>query len=211
MNNLSCALLHPNNANCTFTYLSYCAQAFPTNAKLFTLIYTIFALTKWRTFLSSPSKNLNALAARILKTTFFMTSAIGTAWSSICLFQCLIPGHVLPTRRWFLSGFLAGMWALVDREHGRGRFTYVARLSMDSLWKLCKKKGWFKGGRAGEVWLFVLSLAMINTVYEARPGAVRGAWTRKSLGLLRGEARINWPDDVDEKGKATWVAKQGDD
>ena len=183
----SCALLHPHDPSCTKTYLKYFLAAFPINARTFTLLYGAFALLSWRSIVADPAKRLNALAARILKMTLFMTGAIGTSWGSICLFANYLPRNLLSTQRWFLSGFLGGMWAFVTRRGERSNFLYSARLSLDSLWKVGVKRGWWKGFRGGDVVLFAASLALINTLYSTRPTAVRGAMVRRGMDVLRGQ------------------------
>ena len=136
---------------------------------------------------------LNGLAGRILRMSLFITGAVGTSWGSICLFANYLPRHLLPTQRWFLGGFLGGLWAYVARKNERGNFLYSARLSIDSCWKVGVKRGWWKGVRGGDVLVFAASLALLDVVYEARPRAVRGAAIRKSMGVLRGEG---WMDRV---------------
>jgi hypothetical protein len=37
-----------------------------------------------------------------------VAGCIGAAWASICFFQEWLPGRVLPTRRFYLHGFVAG-------------------------------------------------------------------------------------------------------
>lgn len=190
---LSCALLHPHSPSCSYAFLSHHLVTFPSLAKLFTLVYALFALPRYRDFLNYPLTSLNTLARKILSTSFILTSATGTLWSSICLFQRLFPSSFLPTGRWFLSGFLAGMWAFLARGGGqRGNFLATMRLSLNSLWKVGKKKGWWKGIRGGDVWLFVVSMGLIGAVYE-RTGAsaMKGPVLRKSWGVLRGEGWVD--------------------
>ena len=74
-----------------------------------------------------------------------------------------------------------------------------ARLSIDSLWKVGVKRGWWKGVRNGDVWVFVLGLMLLNTVYEVDPKAVSGGLVRKGLGVLRGEG---WVDRAEGERKA---------
>lgn len=62
---------------------------------------------------------------------------------------------------------------------------YSIRLSIDSLWKVGKKKGWWKGVRGGDVMVFVAGLGVINVVYEKNKEAVGGVG--KGVGWLRGE------------------------
>ncbi|KAI9850780.1 MAG: hypothetical protein M1838_005113 [Thelocarpon superellum] len=185
--NLSCALLHPDDPSCLRTYVTFYLRAFPRMAQFFALIITAFSLPKWRLFLDKPSSGLNSLARSILRTSTFLTGSIGTAWGSICFFQALLPRTFLPTQRFFLGGFIAGFWALLERETGRAQFLYSLRAFIDSAWKVGVKRGWVRGIRNGDVWLFVASLAVMNSVYEVRPHAVQSRVVRMTLRSLRGE------------------------
>jgi len=189
----SCALLHPHDPSCARTYLKYFLAAFPTTARFFTIIYGVFALLSYKSFLADPTKALNKFAARVFAMSLFITGAIGTSWGSICLFANYMPRNFLSTQRWFLGGFLGGLWAFAARNGERSTFLYSARLSIDSFWKVGVKRGWWKGIKGGDVLVFVASLALLDAVYEARPRAVRGAALRKGMGVLRGEG---WVDRV---------------
>lgn len=202
----SCALLHPQDPSCARTYLKYWIASFPTVAKFFTLVYGAFALLAYKSLLKDPMPFLNRLSARILRMSIFITGAIGTSWGSICLFSNLLPRNVLPTQRWFLGGFLGGLWAVVARRGERSNFLYSARLSIDSLYKVGKKRGWWKGIRQGDVLLFVASLALLNVVYERQPNAVRGAMIRKAFGAFRGDG---WVDKTAVPGKSDDVGAAG--
>ncbi|KAF2232462.1 hypothetical protein EV356DRAFT_568726 [Viridothelium virens] len=191
---LSCALLHPTDPSCPRTYLSFFLRSFPSTARLFTLLLTPLALlTRWRAFLHSPLSASNALAARILRLSAFFTGAVGTAWGCICLFQSVLPRRVLPTQRWFLGGAVAGLWAVLEREGGRANFLYSARLSLDSVWKVGRKRGWWRGWRNGDVLVFTASVVLMSVLFEAQPKAVRGAVVRKGFGVVRGDG---WVDRV---------------
>lgn len=198
---LSCAVLHPADPSCLRTWIQYYLAAFPTMAKFWTLVYAAFALPRYKTFAAAPLASLNALALKILRTSFYLTSAIGTAWGSVCLFQQLLPRTTLPRARWFLSGALAGCWAFLERGHGRSDFMYSARASVDSLWKVGKKKGWWRGVRNGDVLVFTLSLMVIGGVYERDPAAVNSGVLRKALGVVRGEGWVDRAAAAAEKEK----------
>ncbi|KAK3673054.1 hypothetical protein LTR78_007165 [Recurvomyces mirabilis] len=187
----SCALLHPSDPSCTRTYLKYWATSFPTVARFFALVYGAFALLAYKSFLKAPAPFLNRISRRILRMSVFITGAIGTSWASVCFFSNTLPRNVLPTQRWFLGGFLGGLFAFVARRGERSNFLYSARLSIDSLYKVGKKRGWWKGVRQGDVLLFVASLALLNVVYERRADAVRGAMVRKALSSFRGEGWVD--------------------
>jgi hypothetical protein len=194
----SCAVLHPQDPSCLRTYVKYFLAAFPSVVKFFTLIYGAFALLAYKTLLKDPKVFLNRLSARILRISLFITGSIGTSWGSICLFNQILPKGFLPTQRWFLGGFFGGLWAYIARHKERGNFLYSLRLSLDSLWKVGRKRNWWRGVKNGDVLVFVASLALLGAVYEAKPGAVRGPVLRKGMGMLRGEG---WVDRAgQEKG-----------
>lgn len=201
---MSCALLHPHDPSCLRTYISYWIQAFPPVARFFTIVFTAFSVLRYKAFVKEPLASVNRLAQSILRMSIFITGSIGTAWGSICLFQQVLPGNFLPTQRWFLSGFLAGMWAFLERKASRSNFMYSARLSLDSLWKVGVKHGWWKGIRNGDVLLFAASIALINATYEVNPKAIQGSVVRKGLGILRGDG---WVDRAVVKGQGKQAEK----
>lgn len=205
---LSCAVLHPNDPSCLRTWLKYYISAFPAMAKFWTVIYVALSIPRYRLFMSMPLTALNGLAGKILRTTIYLTGAIGTAWSSICLLQRILPRKVLPTGRWFLSGFLAGLWAYVDRSSGRSGYLYSARTSIDSTWKVGRKKGWWKGVKNGDVLLFTLCLALINCIYERDPKAVNSGVLRKGMGIFRGDGWVDRALLLEEQKKLEAEKKQ---
>ncbi|EMD89067.1 hypothetical protein COCC4DRAFT_72299 [Bipolaris maydis ATCC 48331] len=188
---LSCALLHPQDPSCLRTYIQYWIQAFPKIARLFTIFFATLSIRKYKAFLSSPLASLNTLAKSILRMSIFLSGAIGTSWGSICLFTNFLPRSFLATQRWFLSGVLGGMWGFLGRRNGRMNFLYTARMSLDSLWKVGVKHGWWTGVKNGDVLLFVASLALVNTLYEVSPRSVNSGVARKGLGVLRGEGWVD--------------------
>ena len=194
----SCALLHPHDPSCARTYLKYWLKAFPSIARFFAMIYGAFALLAYKNLLKSPVPFVNRLSERILRMSLFITGSIGTSWGAICLFNNYLPRGTLPTQRWFLGGFLGGLWAFVARRHERSNFLYSARLSIDSFYKVGRKRGWWRGVKNGDVMVFVASMALLNIVYEARAGAVKGSMIRKAVSTVRGEG---WVDKVTVKSK----------
>lgn len=58
---------------------------------------------------------------------------------------------------------------------------------MESAWKVGVKRGLWKGFKGGDVWLFVVSLAIVNMVYTKNTEAVRAGMFRKAVAGLRGE------------------------
>jgi hypothetical protein len=196
---LSCATLHPTDPSCLRTYLTYWIRVFPSLARFFTVIFALFSIPKYRAFYKSPIHNLNKLASLILRYTTFVAGAIGTSWGAICLFQQLLPKNFLATQRFFLGGMLGGLWGFVVRRDARGEFLYGARASLDSLWKVGRKRGWWRGVRGGDVGLFVASLMVINVVYERDARAFRSGPARRGVSYIRGEGLRDWVAEEDKR------------
>lgn len=188
---LSCAVLHPHDPSCLRTYLSFFLLSTPKLARFFFVIFSLFSLPRYKAFLNKPVSSLNKLAKSVLRMTAFVSGAVGTSWGMICFFQALLPRGFLPTQRYFVGGFIGGLWGWLERRNGRAQFLYTARASIDSAWKVARKRGWVRGVRNGDVWLFVASLALINSVFEISPANVTGGVVRRGLSGLRGRGLVD--------------------
>lgn len=142
---------------------------------------------------------LNRIIGRALRTSTFITGAISTAWGTVCLFQSWFPRHLMPRFRFFLSGFAAGLWAWVERRHGRSVFLYSARASVDSLWKVGVKRRWWRGMSGGDVWVFALALMVTGVVYERDNRAIREGGWRRGVSWVRGEGFHDWTLEEEEE------------
>lgn len=163
------------------------------------VIFALMSLPKYKAFYKSPIDNLNKLASQIVRYAAFIGGTIGTSWGAICLFQQLLPRNFLATQRFFLGGMLGGLWGFVVRGDARGGFLYSARASLDSLWKVGRKRGWWRGIRGGDIGLFVASLMVINVVYEKDARALRGSAIRRGVSCFRGEGLRDLVMDEDKK------------
>ncbi|EHL02465.1 hypothetical protein M7I_1546 [Glarea lozoyensis 74030] len=193
---LTCATLHPSDPSCLRTYLTYWLRVFPSLTRFFTAVFLVLSLPSYKRFYRAPITTLNNLASRILLYSSFVAGSIGTSWGAICFFQQLLPRHFLATQRFFLGGMLGGLWGFIVRRQARGEFLQSARASIDSLWKVGRKRGWWRGVRGGDVWLFVCSLMVINVVYERDARSLRSGVVRKGVSGLRGEG---FKDCVEEE------------
>ncbi|KFA65310.1 hypothetical protein S40285_02708 [Stachybotrys chlorohalonatus IBT 40285] len=197
---LSCATLHPSDPSCLRTYLSFWLTSFPPMTRLFLILYSaLTVLPRFKDLYHSPLATLHHILARALRMSTFATGAISTAWASICFFQSWLPRHVLAQQRFFLGGFLAGLWAWVERRHGRSAFLYTARVSVDSLWKVGVKRRWWRAMKGGDVWVFVLALMVTGVVYERDARAIREAPWRKGVSWMRGEGFRDWAMEEEEE------------
>jgi hypothetical protein len=198
---LTCATLHPSDPSCLRTYLTYWIQVFPSLTRFFTAVFVVLSIPSYKKFYRAPITTLNSLASTILRYSTFVAGSVGTSWGAICLFQQLLPRHFLATQRFFLGGVLGGIWAFVVRKQGRGGFLYSARLSIDSLWKVGRKRGWWRGIRGGDVWLFVASLMVINVVYERDARSLRSGIIRRGVSSLRGEGLRDFVAEEEKRVK----------
>ncbi|KAK3375883.1 hypothetical protein B0T24DRAFT_208480 [Lasiosphaeria ovina] len=204
ISSLSCATIHPADPSCTRNFLTFWLQSFPPITRVLLLAYSAMLLPRFKALYHFPVSTLHRLLSSALRMSAFITGSLATAWSSICFFQTWFPRAFLPTQRFFLGGFLAGFWALVEHRSGnRGVFLYSARVSVDSLWKVGVKRRWWRAMKGGDVWVFVLALMLTGVVYERDARAVKeGSW-RKGISWVRGEGWKDWgvdPEDVDNGG-----------
>ncbi|KAI3330247.1 hypothetical protein F4824DRAFT_479230 [Ustulina deusta] len=201
---LSCASLHPGDPSCLRTYLTFSVRSFPRLGRFFIIFYSMLMLPRYKLLYNAPLHLLSRLLSRALRLTTFATGAMSTAWASICFFQTWLPRTFLPTQRFFLGGFLAGLWAFVERREGRSIFLYTARTSVDSLWKVGVKRRWWRAMRGGDVWLFALALAITGAVYERDARAIREANVRKGISWIRGTGFRDWgleeEDELEQVG-----------
>ncbi|RDW71808.1 hypothetical protein BP5796_07842 [Coleophoma crateriformis] len=198
---ITCATLHPSDPSCLRTYLTYWIRVFPRLTRFFGVLFAVLSIPAYKRFYRLPITSLDALSRRVLKYSAFVAGSVGSSWGAICLFQNLLPRTVLPTQRFFLGGMIGGLWGFLVKNQGRGEFLYAARASMDSLWKVGKKHGWWKGIKGGDVWLFVFCLMVVNVVYERDARGIRSSNIRKGVSSLRGEGWRDWIKEEDEKAE----------
>lgn len=174
---LSCATLHPSDPSCLRTYLNYWITVLPKLARFFTIIFSVLSLPRLLININDPDSLINApqvfigrLINRVIRYSIFVSGAIGTSWASVCLFQSLLPRKSLSEKRFFLGGFLGGLWAWIVRRQAQSEFSYSMRASILSFWQMGQKRKWWRGYPGGEVFIFTLGLAILNVVYELDKG-----------------------------------------
>ena len=192
LQHLSCALIHPSETSCFMAYLRQNLIAFPQIAKFFTLYYGAFSLLRIKQYYKAPIASINRLSKMVLQTAMAISTAIGASWGSICLFNQILPRKFIPQFRFFVGGFLAGTAILFDMTpSGYANSLYAARTSVDSFWKVGVKHGWWRPIKAGDVWLFVASLAVYNVVFDLGTQLPDDAARAMSLvKILRGEIEL---------------------
>lgn len=193
---LQCALLHPAEPSCLKTYIHFWASELPRIAKFLGAIYCVAWLPRYKMFLSNPVSAVRRISSATALTSLFITGSIGSAWAACCFLQSVLPRTLFPKFRFWIAGFLAGLWAVVDRDNGRANFLYSARIGLVSAWKVLQKKGFVRSIKNGDVYLFVVALMVVNCIYDRDPGAVSGGAARRVLSSLRGRG---FRDHVVEK------------
>ncbi|POS87833.1 hypothetical protein EPUL_000743 [Erysiphe pulchra] len=195
---LSCAVLHPLDHSCLRTYLKNWITVFPQLTRFFTFVFSIFALPRILLRLNKPDSILNVpqvvigrLMDRILRYSVFVSGAIGTSWASVCLFQSIFSRNFLVEKRYFLGGFLGGLWAWIVRRQARSEFMYSMRASILSCWQIGQKRGWWKSFPGGDILVFIVGLATLNVIFECDKGrGVVNSWMVRSV--LSGARGYGW-------------------
>ena len=192
MSLLSCALLHPKTPSCLTAFFHQNLLAVPLIARLLSTVYLGLSILSAKSFVDHPITATNALCRRILRMTAVLSAAIGSAWGSVCLFNTFLPRSMLPTQRFFLSGALGGLpFALLGGGEHRSHFLYFFRLAIDSAWKAGAKRKLWRGYKGGELFVFVVSLALMGAILEKRPTAITGAGMRRGLTWMRGDGFVD--------------------
>lgn len=202
---LSCAVLHPLDHSCLRTYLKNWITVFPQLTRFFTFIFSIFALPRILLHLNEPDSILTVpqavigrLMDRIFRYSVFVSGAIGTSWASVCLFQSIFSRNFLIEKRFFLGGFLGGLWAWIVRRQARSEFMYSMRASILSCWQIGRKRGWWKSLPGGDILVFIVGLATLNVIFECDKGrGVVNSWMVRSV--LSGARGYGWNGTVIEK------------
>lgn len=207
ISSLSCALLHPSVPNCSTAFLHHILLSVPPLARFLTTVTLALTIPKFRSALAQPITCINNLSKQIIMMTAVLSAAIGSAWGSVCLLNNTLPRSTLPSKRFFLSGALGGL-PFLFLGNSRNVFTYFFRAAVDSAWKTGVKRGLWKGTRGGDLWILVISWAVIGSILEAQPSAVQGGGMRKGLAWLRGDGFVD-PEEL-AKRKARREAKKAE-
>lgn len=210
ISSLSCALLHPELPGCSTAFLHNIALSVPKLAKIITTFTLALSVLKFKEFNEHPLTSLQNMCKRIVKLTAVLSAAVGSAWASLCFWNGTLSRATLPTKRFYLSGFLGGL-PFFFVGNSRHIFMYFFRAAVDSAWKSGVKRGLWRGWDGGELWLIVLAWAAIGSMLEARPSTVQGPGVRKLFAFLRGD---NFVDPVEvlanKKAKRVAAKKESD-
>ncbi|KAL4783999.1 hypothetical protein BJX76DRAFT_357445 [Aspergillus varians] len=184
---LSCALLHPSGPSCGTAFTHHLLLSASALVRLLAAVALARSVLSVKSWLTHPISTVNGLSKQVITQTAVLSAAIGSAWGSLCMWNAVLPRSVLPTRRFYLSGALAGVPFAFLGNNNRSVFLYFFRAAVDSAWKAGEKRGRWKAWRGGEVGLFVLAWALLGASLEGRPGTVPGSSVRKLLAWMKGD------------------------
>lgn len=172
--NLMCAMLHPTEPSCRKTLLNHFRAEWPASARIagvFTAVASV--LLRRKHWLHDPETELFNLVVATLQAATIISGSIGSAWAMICLLQQYLPRNFLPQKRFFLNGFLSGVWIFVVPKSRRQTLgLYVARMSAVSTWRVLEKRGKVRRPAYGKQILLALGLAMMAGMHEAEVGSM---------------------------------------
>lgn len=185
---LLCAVLHPTEPSCSRNFASFFAREWQASAKFVAIFTALTQLLSYRKVIKDPETALFKFALAVVQGATVISGSIGTAWGLTCFFQHYLPRTFLPTKRYFLNGFLSSVFILAVPKARRAQLgSYVTRQSLDASWGVGKRRGWWKGVPQGDTLLLAAGLATLTGLYETRPKAVESS-IRRSIWLLLGDS-----------------------
>lgn len=202
LQHLSCALIHPAETSCFTPFLRQVLLSFNSIGRFMALYYGALSLLQIKRLFKDPISFTSRLAAQILRVTIVVCGSLAGSWGSICFFNNYLPKSFIPQFRFFLGGALSSCLAIIDRSPtGHENAMYSTRSSLDSLWKVGRRRGWWKGVKGGDVWLFVISLAMFSILLDSQRATFAKDRSMAVIRLLRGDIEMGLRnrDEKDDK------------
>ncbi|KAK5070010.1 hypothetical protein LTS08_001296 [Lithohypha guttulata] len=156
-----------------------------------TLYYSALSLSRISSLVKQPSAFTTALVTQILRSTASIVATIAGIWGSICFGNNYLPRSFMSTFRFLVAGSIAGSAAAIDwSPTGHANNMYVLRNSLDSLWKVGVKRRWWRDVKGGDVYLVVLSLAVMNILYDSQKQTFDHDGSMRAIKVLRGEIEV---------------------
>ncbi|BFZ59581.1 hypothetical protein YB2330_000595 [Saitoella coloradoensis] len=140
--------------------------------KVFNLIHASLALLRLRNPPGAPlpptTTAVLGVFAKTLKSSVLITGGLSTFWGLADILSAFLPSHALPTSRFYILGFLAGLWGqYID---SRALALYLARTATESAWKIAVERGFVRGRKGGDVMLVAVGMGILGACYEANKG-----------------------------------------
>ncbi|EGX46576.1 hypothetical protein AOL_s00097g646 [Orbilia oligospora ATCC 24927] len=186
---LSCAISHPKSVSCAGAWALYSLRQFQKNARAFSVFYSILFLSNFRSFRGSILTAISGLIYKTIRTSSFTTFAVATSWSALCLCQRVLPRRLLGPQIFYVSGFLGGLTALVDRTQSHILFLDATRSALLSWCRTKRRPGYLRRIPSPEILLFMVSIATLNILYDLQPKSITSKGAKELIEILRGPRR----------------------
>ncbi|SNX81380.1 uncharacterized protein MEPE_00085 [Melanopsichium pennsylvanicum] len=207
---LLCAILHPTQPSCSKNLVNFFLTEWQASAK-FVAIFTLASqlLGGYKKFVKDPETALFKFALAVIQGATVISGSIGTAWGLTCFFQHYLPKTWIPTKRYFLNGFLSSIFILAVPNTRRSQLSsYVTRQSLDATYKVAKIKNWLNPLPQADTLLIALGLATLTALYETRPTKSVESSIRKSIWFLIGPPATS---DKIKQAQLQWSPTSNDD
>ncbi|KAK9455271.1 hypothetical protein V1511DRAFT_499958 [Dipodascopsis uninucleata] len=192
---LSCALLHPYESSCLMSYINDSASTFKHFARYTLPLYGIIMILKSRKLITSQA-SVSVLLSEFIRSTLFISMIVSTSWAGICNSQQEMQANRISSARIRLVGFVAGLWACIDKSYGRAKYIPIARMGFETYLKSLKQKGYIKNVRHGDVIVFAISFAILMRIFNQNQDLIFNKGTRKALSTISGKARAKTQQTV---------------
>lgn len=226
-----CAFLHPQEVSCSQVFLKFLSKEFVGAAGFFATLELVKSIIRWKKLLADPLSNLYRSTVSTLTSAAFVSSSIAGAWGSICFIASVLPGHILPTKRFYLQvspslmlslkkkwktpltsfhekqGFLSSLLVSLTSigVKGYGRVTdlalYSARLAAQTAWKVSVKRGKVKNIKKGELIYFGLAAATLFSLVVMDPDSIPKGMVKSVLYKMAGKSTDATEKEIQKEGE----------
>lgn len=179
------ALTHPFEPNLARAYSRIVSRKFKSVGKYVLGFYVLRALLSNKKDANgepvSQTESIFMAVINSIKLTTFIVLSTTTAHLGLELSEKILGSAGAPEYRFKMIGFLAGLWAIVDKTNGHGRYMFAVRAAIISLWRTLVKNKRVRSIKNGDVYVFVASFSIIMAVFENSPACVTSPFLRKIL------------------------------
>ncbi|GAA97354.1 uncharacterized protein L969DRAFT_49223 [Mixia osmundae IAM 14324] len=183
------AILHPAEPSGWETFKAHMSAELPPSLRFMSILSGLGMLLRYKKVLRDPENAVYSFVTSTLGGSIFLSGAIGSAWASIDLFGKYLSPRTLPKERWYLQGFLAGLFVLFQRNRATDLAIYTARLSIQSAWQIAVKRRRVKPIPNGEAIYFALSTALLMALFEVKPKSIRSGLIQSLLTQIIGPSK----------------------
>ncbi|KAM0789497.1 hypothetical protein ACM66B_000316 [Microbotryomycetes sp. NB124-2] len=188
---LTCAILHPEERVCWKVFQKFVLGEFVGASKFFGALSFVGMLTRWKKLMKQPEEAIYNATLSTVSSSAFLSLALGTAWGSICAFQHYLPGRLLPTKRFYVQGFLAGLWVwLVPAARRVDLGLYSLRIALQCAWDVAVSRGKARNIPGGELLYFSVAMGILMSCHDRDPALLQSRLVKASLKRIGGPGQV---------------------